>query len=159
MPWSVTPCRLAPIMARASSVRKAARGREGVETVVAQHVRRERARAEYSRKGPVSHAQPARIDTEGRHHQRHSVACEATPADRAAALHDARDRVQMPCNFAGWGVGRWLVAELECTDDKRRAERSADAFGGIGIVIAGDPDPIAPALQYREGGAILRREP
>src|SRR3954471_13934486 len=106
--------RIAPLIA-VCSVRKTTRRREDVETVVAEHVRLERTRAEHGRKGVIAHAQSARIGAEGRHHQHLAVAGKTTPADGAAALHDARDRVQMAGDFARWRVSRGLVAELERT--------------------------------------------
>ena len=44
-------------------------------------------------------------------------------------------------------------------DRQRSAEAAADTVGRIGIVVAGDPDPITPALEGGERRAIARRDP
>src|SRR5947209_20591553 len=55
--------------AKNRSVGEAARCREGVEPVVAQHMRGEMARSEHRREGVVADVEPARIGPECRHHQ------------------------------------------------------------------------------------------
>ena len=51
-------------------------------------------------------------------------------------------------------IARGDMAEGERADRERRGERAADAVRRIGIVIAGDPDPVAPALERGERGAV-----
>ena len=47
-----------------------------------------------------------------------------------------------------------LMAERQRTDLEHRKESSANAFGWIRIVIAGDPDPVTAALQPAQRGAV-----
>src|SRR3954467_8099855 len=94
------------IMARARSIRKAARGREGVEPVLAEHVRVELARAEHRGERAVADVEPARVSPERRHHQRLAVAGEAAAGDRTATLRDARDRMQVAGDLAVRRIAR-----------------------------------------------------
>ena len=47
----------------------------------------------------------------------------------------------------------------ERADGKRGGRRSAHAGGGLGIVIAGDPEPVAPVLEVSKRCAVDIREP
>src|SRR5215468_4696441 len=117
------------------------------------------AAAEYGSECAVAYVEPAGVGAERRHHQRLAVGREAAPAHRAAALRDAGNRVQMPGDLAFTRIAPELMAERQRTDGERCGERTADAVGRLGIVIAGDPHPFARALQRSERGAVLRRKP
>ena len=69
----------------------------------------------------------------------------------------ARDRMQVAGDFAV-GAGR-LVAEHERADRERGGRRSAQPGGRLGIVVAGDPDPVAPALERAQYRAVRVGEP
>ena len=68
------------------------------------------------------------------------------------------DRMQMAGDLAAGALGR-LVAEGERAERERRQEPPADAVGRIGIVVAGDPDPVAAALQAAQRRAVGVGEP
>ena len=55
------------------------------------------------------------------------------------------------------GAGR-QVAKGQRADRQRRLERAADVVGRFGIVIAGDPDPVAAALQRAQMCRGRRRD-
>ena len=57
------------------------------------------------------------------------------------------------------GLRRRLVAERQSPDAQGRGEGPADPVGRIGVVVAGDPQPVASALQRGERRAIRRRKP
>ena len=57
------------------------------------------------------------------------------------------------------GVLFRLVAKRQRADLERRQKPPADAFGRFGIVVAGDPDPVAAALQAPQRRAIGVGEP
>src|SRR3954447_9227895 len=99
------------IMARARSIRKAARGREGVEPVLAKHVRVELARAEHRGERAVADVEPARVGAERRHHQCLAVAGEAAAGHRATTLCDARDWMQVAGDLAIRRIARRQMAE------------------------------------------------
>ena len=50
------------------------------------------------------------------------------------------------------------MAERERPDGDGRGECPADAVGRIGIVVAGDPDPVAAVLERRDRGAVRHGE-
>ena len=85
---------------------------------------------------------------------RAAIAGETAPADRAPALRDTRDRMQVPGNFAIPHLFGRLVAKGKRADRQRIGETAADILRQIRIVIAGDPNPIAAALQALELDAI-----
>ena len=47
-----------------------------------------------------------------------------------------------------------LVTEGQRADGEHTGKAAADTVGRIRVVIAGDPDPIAPALERSKRGAI-----
>ena len=55
--------------------------------------------------------------------------------------------------------GGGLVAEYQPADGERFHGLAGDTGRRVGIVIAGDPDPVAPDLKRREQRAIARGEP
>src|SRR5258708_5377754 len=78
------------------------------------------------------------------------VASKAAPRQGAAAPVDARGRMQMAGDFALARLRDRLVAEHQRSERQRSGEHAADAIAGIGIMIAGDPDPVATALQPQQ---------
>ena len=120
-------------------------------------MRGEGKRAEQIGKGRVAHIQSAGELAKGRHHHARCVGGKAAPAHGTAALRDARDRMQMAADFAG-GAGRQM-AEGQCAEHERLAERAADAVGRFGIVVSRDPYPVAAALHRHDIVAILVAEP
>src|SRR6185437_11999992 len=68
---------------------------DGVQAAVAEHMRHEAKRAEYSRECDVADAQAPGIGAERRHHRALAVAGKAASFHRAAAGGDARLGVQM----------------------------------------------------------------
>ena len=63
----------------------------------------------------------------------------------------------MAGDLAVAGFARRLVAERQRAERQRRGESAADAVRRVGIVIAGDPEPVAAALQRGERRAVGRR--
>ena len=105
--------------------------------------------AEQQHDRAVAHIEAAGIGAEGRHDQALAVAGETAPADRAAALGDPRDRMQMAGDLAFAGARRQARDGMSAEPNAKVVGKTpADAVGRIGIVIAGDPDPIAPALKF-----------
>ena len=138
------------------SIRRAAGCVERIEPLLAQQVHGERQRPEDARKGAMPHVEPACKGSEGRHHQPCAVACEAPSAHSTTTPSHAGDRMEVTGDLA-LGAGRF-VAENQCADRERAAKSAADARGRVGVVISGDPDPIAPALQSRQRRPITRRD-
>ena len=106
-------------------IRQAARRGDGIEPPLAQHMRGERQRAEQRHDGAVAHIEAAGIGAECRHDETPAVAGEAAPAHRAAALRDARQRMQMAGDLA---VARFAP--------KARGGRSADRAPALGETAA-----------------------
>src|SRR6185437_892762 len=129
-------------------VRQAARGREGIEPILAQHVRGELERAENIGKGRVTHIQTAGKSAEGGQDHPRLVGGEAAAANGAPAMRNARDRVQMPGDLAGSAFR--LMAEGQTAHGEAAMESATNVGRRIGIVIAGDPDPVASALHRVE---------
>src|ERR1051326_6498087 len=127
---------------RNNSIGETARSGDGENAPLAQHVRDKTLRAEQLRKRAVAYVEAARIGTERRHHQALVVAGKTAPAHGAAAAGHARHRMQMAGDFAGMRLVGRLVAKCAWTERQRRDESTADVFGRIGIVVAGDPDPV-----------------
>src|SRR5258705_9036431 len=100
--------------------------------------------------------EPACKGSEGRHDQPCTVACKATPAHGTTMPSNAGKGMEVTGDLT-LGAGRF-VAENQCADRERAAKAAADAFGRIGVVISGDPDPIAPALQSRQRRPVGRRD-
>ena len=133
--------------------------RDGVEPAVAQHMRGEGERAEHVGEGAVADVEAAGIGAEGRHHHALAVGGEAAAADRAAALRDARRPDadgRRSRRRARRAVGSWR--NISAPIASVAGERAADAVGRIGIVIAGDPDPVAAALQRARASRGRRRQ-
>jgi len=68
----------------------------------------------------------------------------------------ARDWMQVTGNLT-LGAGGF-VSKDQRTDRERSSEAAADAGGGDGVVIAGDPNPIAPALKFHKRRSIGRSD-
>ena len=108
--------------------------------------------ANTSRKGRVPHIEAARIGAERGHHQPLAIGREAAAADHPPALRNARHWMQVARHLA---VSRCrLMPKRQRADGKRRGKGAADTAGGFGVVVAGNPEPVAPTLQRRERGAV-----
>ena len=59
----------------------------------------------------------------------------------------SRQRMQMAGDLAVARTRGRLVAEGQRPERQHLGKAAADAVGRIGIVVAGDPDPVATALQ------------
>ncbi len=114
-------------------------------------------RAKHIGESTAAHVEASGIGAEGRHYQPLSVAREAAPTHAAAAHADARHRMQVPGDLAG-GAGR-LMTECQGTNRQHCMEAATDAVGRFRVVIAGDPDPLAPSLERGQRGAVRRRDP
>jgi hypothetical protein len=72
---------------------------------------------------------------------------------------DAGRGVQVPGDLAVGGAGMGLVAEGELADGQFVGDCSVDSGRPAGIVVAGNPDPFATALQAPQKRTIAGREP
>jgi hypothetical protein len=113
---------------------------------------------EDSRERLVADVQAPGIGAEGGHHHTPRIADEAPPPHAAPTRHHDRDGMQVAADLAVGGFAGWLVAEREHADPERFEVDAADARHRLRIVIAGDPDPVAAALQAGQGGAVGRRD-
>ena len=110
-------------------------------------MRGKRQRTEQSDKSAVANVEPAGIGAECRHHHPLGVGGEAAPRYAAAALRDPRAWMQMADNLSIGAVRRRFMAKSKRPDCKFRGDAAADALRRIGIVVAGEPEPIAAALK------------
>ena len=84
---------------------------------------------------------------ESGHHDARAVADKAAPAHRAATRAHARNRMQVARNLARRRAGGRLVPEHQRADRNRVGRYTPETSDRLGIVVARDPDPLAPALQ------------
>ena len=105
----------------------------------------------------IADAQAAGIGAERRHHGALAVAGKTAPLHRAAAGRDARLGMQMAGDFAR-RAGR-LVAERDRPDRDFARDHAAEIGRQRRIVIARNPDPVAPRLHRRERVAVGRGQP
>src|SRR5437763_6760833 len=105
---------------------------------------------EQAHEGAITNTQAARVGAEGRHHYAAAVAREAAAADRAAPQREAGDRVQMAGDLPVAGVRRRLVAKHERAEGEPGGAASADFIDRLRVVVAGDPQPLAPSLETGE---------
>ena len=88
------------------------------------------------------------IGAEGRHHQAAAVGGEAAAAHRAAALAITRARDADGRRSRLGAAGGRLVAEGQRPDATALSANVPPSLAArLGIVVAGDPDPVAAALQ------------
>jgi hypothetical protein len=128
-----------------------------VQPVVAEHMGREPQRRKYLRKRRIADAEAPGVGAERRHHHALAVRGEAAPLHRAAARRHPGLGMQMTGDLAV-GSGR-LVTEHNWSDCDFARHHAAEIARQRRIVIARDPDPVAPRLQRRNRVAIGRREP
>src|SRR5829696_4752851 len=102
-------------------------------------------RAEHVGEGAMAHVETASVSAEGGHYHPFAVARKAASAHRASPSAHAGDRVQMARDLARGGIRLRLMAEQQRSDCQCCSRGPAHAGGWFGIVIAGDPDPVAPA--------------
>src|SRR5947209_12499413 len=100
----------------------------------------------------VVNVEPASIGAEGRHHSAAAVGDQTAPA----FSRDTRDRMQMSRNLAGLRAGARLVPQMQWANVERWQTLAPDVGGNVWIVIAGNPDPLAPRLQRGKRGMIRR---
>src|ERR1700722_7239448 len=110
-------------------------------------MRTEGQRSEQRYNRAIAHVEAAGISAECRHDEAKAVTGKAAPAHRTPAPRYARQRMQMAGNFTVARLRRRFVAERQRTDRQNLRETPSNIFRRLGIVIAGDPDPIAAALQ------------
>ena len=103
-------------------------------------------RAEQHRDGAVAHVQSARVGAEGRYDEAAAIGGEAAPAERLVKQRATRLRMQMAGDPAVGGNGRRFVPEGEGAERQHFGEAATDARNLIGIVVAGDPQPVAATL-------------
>src|SRR5215831_11315589 len=115
-------------------------------------------RTEYLCKSGVADIEPASVSSEGRHHQARFIANETTPCQGAPASANACHRMQMAGDFAGVRLRRRLVTKQQRPKRHRSGKNAANAVGGIGVMVAGNPDPVATALQREQFGAVGSRK-
>src|SRR5262245_57252967 len=125
---------------------------DGVQPVVAEHMRGKIGRAEDFRERNVADAQASRVGAERRHHGALAVTGKAAALGDAGAGGDAGFRVQMAGDLA---VG---ATRLVAKGDRADADFAGDDAAEVGrqrrIVIARDPDPAPPRLHRRYSVAI-----
>src|SRR5215213_6551583 len=102
----------------------------------------------------MAHIEPAGIGAEGRHHYAIAITGEAAPAHRAATSAHTRNWMQMACNLARGRICLRFMTKDQRAYRQCRGGSPAHAGGRFGIVITGDPDPVAPALQLQERGSV-----
>jgi hypothetical protein len=117
-------------------------------------VRRKGERAEQSDDCPIAHIETARIGAERRHDEPLTIGRETTPADGAATLRDTRHRMQVAGNLAILGLLGRLMPKSQPSDRQNVGETATHIPRQVRIVIAGDPNPIAAALQSLELDAV-----
>src|SRR5262245_52466071 len=120
-------------------------------------MRRELERAEHVGEGGIANVEPASIGAERRHHHALAVGRKAAARDRAPAPVDPRHRMQVPGDLARDVFTLRRMAEHQWPDPEHRRRYAAEIAYRLGIVIAGDPDPVTPALERAEHGAIVVR--
>ena len=108
--------------------------------------------------GGIEHVQSAGIGAEGGQDEAAAVAGEASPPDRFAEPGDARRGMKMTGDFAMGVAGLRLVAEPDRPDGEFVDMAAGEPVLFAGIVVAGDPDPVASRLQCRERRPVARRE-
>jgi hypothetical protein len=116
-----------------------------VQSDIAEHMRHEAEALEYFRERSVTDAQAPGISAERRHHRALAVAGKAAALHRAAAGRHPRLGMQMSGDFAR--RPRWFVTECDRADRDFLGDHAAEIGRQRRIVIARDPDPVAPRLQ------------
>ena len=115
----------------------------------AEQVRR-KAAPEQRRESAVADVEAARIGAERRHHHAVPVCRKAVAADRVSAQRHTRGRMQMAGDLAVAWCRRGLVAKDEAPHRQQRRGASAERSHRMRIMIAGDPQPVAAALERGE---------
>src|SRR5690606_8940557 len=95
---------------------------------------------------------------EGRHHQPEAATGEAAPAHRPGAAGDAGGGMEMAGDLALCRAFGRLAAENERAEREGGDMVARQALRRGGIVVAGDPDPVAPGLEPAEMLPVLRQE-
>src|SRR5260370_21052108 len=134
----------------------AARGDDGVQSVVAEQMRHKLERLEDFFKRGVADAQAAGVGAEGRHYGALTVTGKAAPLHRATAPRYPRFRMQMTGDFAR-SPGR-LVTKRDRANRHFACDHAAEIARQCRVMIAGNPDPVAPRLQACNGVAVRRRQ-
>ena len=123
-----------------------------VQPGIAEHMRHKVGVAKDLRKRVVANAQTPGIGAEGRHHEPLAVAGKTTPLHPSRPRGHPRLGVKMSGDFAR--LSRRLVAEHDRSDRDFARDDAAEVGGQRGIVIAGNPDPVATRLQRRDRLAV-----
>src|SRR4029079_499062 len=85
------------------SIRQAVSGLEGIDLLIAEHVRGKGNCAEYIGERSVADVEAAGISAECRHNHATLIGGEAAAAHRAAAVRQPRDRMEMTGDLPGFG--------------------------------------------------------
>src|ERR1700732_3358053 len=127
-----------------------------MQAVVAEHMSREARRLEYFRESRVADAQAPGIGAECRHDRALAVAGKTAPLHPPRACRHPRLGMKVACDLAG-RTGR-LVTNRDWPNRDFAGDDAAEIGWQGGIVVAGNPDPVAPRLQRRDGVAVGRRQ-
>src|SRR5262249_32151702 len=119
-------------------------------------MRREGAGSKHLGECLIEDMEPARVRPERGHDDAIPIGGEAAANNCMPAPRDARGRVQVSGDFTH-AAGR-LVPKYDRPEREHVCERAPDSRGRIGVVIASDPDPLAPALEGQQLIAITPRE-
>src|SRR5690349_2457027 len=103
---------------------------------------------EYPGERPVADAEAAGIGAERRHDGAFPVACKTAPLHGTATRRDPRLWMQVTCDFSDLTCR--LMAEYDPAQRHLGCDHAAEIARQRRIVVAGNPDPVAPRLQSRK---------
>ena len=122
-----------------------------------EHPHGQAAVAEQRLEGVVEHVEAAGEGAERGHHQPAPVADEAGPADRIAVHGEPRRRMHVAGDLVRDATGGRLVAQRDAADGQFAERAPAQRRRDLGIVVAGEPDPLPILLHDAEDLQILDR--
>ena len=107
-----------------------------------------------TREGRVAEIEATRVSPEGRHDATRAVGHEAAAADRTAGAHDDRHRMEMARDLTRDGARRRFVTKCQGAELPFARRRAAETIRGRRVVVAGEPNPIAPSLETGQRVAV-----
>ena len=107
---------------------------------------RARAARKKRRKGCIAQIEPARISAERRQNAAPPVADETAPPHRTGRADDARDGMKMAGDFMIFVIWIGGMAKFYPADHDFATAVAAEIGRKLRIMIAGKPNPFAPAL-------------
>jgi len=128
-----------------------------VQPDIAEHMRHEIQRREDSCERRIADAQAARIGAERGQHCALAVTGKTAPFHGASTACHTRFGMQVARDLTKRAGG--FVPEDDRTDCDFARNHALDIRGHRGIVITGNPDPVAARLECRHGAAIGARQP